>query len=401
MSAKVVEALKHIREGRMVILVDDEHRENEGDLICAAEKITPEIINFMSTHGKGLICLSLAGEIADALGLPLSPTRNQSPFGTAFTVSIEARHGVTTGISAQDRAHTILTAVNANARPTDLIMPGHMFPLRARPHGVFERRGQTEGSVDLARLAGMRPAGVICEIINTDGTMARRSDLEAFAEKHAILMLSIEDIVEYRAQTETVIQRAAESVLPTKHWGSFKIEAFENPIDRSEHLVVSKGSINLDKPILVRLHSECLTGDVFGSLRCDCGEQLHQALEVISNQGTGCIVYLRNHEGRGIGLANKIRAYALQDDGFDTVEANIKLGYSADERDYFTASQILKAQGLKTNSAIHLMTNNPVKMAMLNKFGFNNVTMVPNKILSNPLNEKYLRTKKEKLNHKL
>lgn len=388
------QVLEDLRQGKMVILVDDEDRENEGDLVMAAEKVTPEAINFMAKYARGLICLSLHPEILERLKLPLMVQDNQSRFGTAFTVSIEARHGVSTGISAADRAHTILTAVADNASPEDLVQPGHVFPLRARRGGVLFRTGQTEGSVDLARLAGLKPAGVICEIMNEDGTMARRPDLDKFAEQHELRIATVADVIAYRMRKESFVHKEAETVLPTP-FGEFNAIAFSNDIDKNEHLALVKGTIDPEKEIFVRVHSECLTGDVFGSYRCDCGGQLKKALAIIEEEGAGVVVYLRQ-EGRGIGFANKLKAYALQDGGFDTVEANEELGFKADLRDYGVGAQILVSLGVKR---MKLMTNNPKKMVGLEGYGLTVTGRIPIEISPRPENADYLLTKCEKLGH--
>ena len=392
--AGINEVLEELREGKMVILVDDEDRENEGDLVIAAEKITPEAINFMAKYGRGLICLSLDPEIIEQLKLPLMVYDNQTPFKTAFTVSIEARHGVTTGISAADRAHTILTAVSDEVRPEDLVQPGHVFPLRARRGGVLFRTGQTEGSVDLARLAGLKPAGVICEIMNDDGTMARMPELMKFGKKHDIKIATVADVIAYRMRNESFVKAAAETVLPTAY-GEFKAVAFVNDIDDYEHLALIKGDIDPEKPTLVRVHSQCLTGDVLGSYRCDCGPQLGAAMEMVQEEGRGVILYMQQ-EGRGIGLTNKLKAYALQDQGRDTVEANEELGFDADLRDYGVGAQILASLGVEK---MKLMTNNPKKIIGLEGYGLEMVERVPIESKPRPENMKYLMTKCQKLGH--
>jgi 3,4-dihydroxy 2-butanone 4-phosphate synthase/GTP cyclohydrolase II len=392
----IEEAIDDIRQGKMIILVDDEDRENEGDLTMAAEKVTPEAINFMATYGRGLICLSMTPERLTELRIPqmVEDIDNNSLFGTAFTVSIEARRGVTTGISAADRATTILTAVNAKTKPEDLVRPGHIFPLRARAGGVLERTGQTEGSVDLARLAGLIPAGVICEIMNDDGTMARVPQLMELAQRFDLKVVTIKDLIQYRMQRESHVRIVAETRLPLR-MGEFRAFVFENEINREEHLVLVKGTIDPEHPLLVRVHSSCLTGDVFGSFRCDCGEQLKKALRLIAEEGAGILLYLQQ-EGRGIGLSNKIRAYALQDAGRDTVQANEELGFQPDLRDYGIGAQILVRLGVKR---MRLMTNNPRKLIGLAGYGLEIVDRVPIQVRPGKYNVQYLRTKHEKLGH--
>lgn len=380
----------------MVILVDDEDRENEGDLTMAAEKITPEAINFMARYGRGLICLSLTSETCDKLDLPLMVKDNTSPFQTGFTISIEAKHGVTTGISAADRSTTILVAVSDDARPEDLVRPGHVFPLRARNGGVMVRVGQTEGSVDLARLAGLKPAGVICEIMDDDGTMARMPSLQEFSETHGIGIVTIADLVEYRMKRELFVHRAAETMIPTEHGGEFNMIAFENDVDELLHIGLVKGVIDPEKPVLVRVHSECMTGDIFGSMRCDCGHQLHQAMSMIALEGSGVIIYLRQ-EGRGIGLVNKLKAYELQQkEGLDTVEANLQLGFKEDLRDYGIGAQMLREIGVRK---MRLLTNNPKKMVGLEGYGLSIIEQIPIEIEANEYNRCYLECKKLKMGH--
>jgi 3,4-dihydroxy 2-butanone 4-phosphate synthase / GTP cyclohydrolase II len=398
--ASVEAAIEDVRAGKLVILIDDEDRENEGDLCLAAEKVTPEAINFMAKHARGLICLSLTEERLEQLRLSMMVPdyENNSGFGTAFTVSIEARHGVTTGISAADRATTILAAIADEAKPTDIVRPGHVFPLRAREGGVLRRAGQTEGSVDLARLAGLRPAGVICEIMNDDGTMARLPDLMEFSRVHDIKIVTIADLIQYRLRTEKLVRRAAEATMPTAYAGDFRAIVYENGIDHVDHMALVKGEIHPDRAVLVRVHSECLTGDAFGSQRCDCGEQLQAALKLIDGEGCGVLLYMRQ-EGRGIGLKNKIRAYGLQDkEGLDTVQANERLGFPPDMRDYGVGAQILADLGVRK---LRLITNNPGKRAGIEGYGLTIIDRVPLEIQPNEKNLEYLRTKKEKLGHVL
>jgi 3,4-dihydroxy 2-butanone 4-phosphate synthase/GTP cyclohydrolase II len=398
--ASVEAAIEDIRAGKMVILVDDADRENEGDLCIAAEKTTPELVNFMAKYGRGLICLSMDEAQLQQLNIAMMVPdwENSSGFGTAFTISIESREGVTTGISAADRAHTIQTAIQSDAKPADVVRPGHVFPLRARPGGVLRRAGQTEGSVDLARLAGLKPSGVICEIMNDDGSMARMPDLVEFGREHDIKIVTIADLIQYRLRKEKLVRRAADAIMPTRAGGDFRCVVYENDIDHVDHMALVKGDIGPDDECLVRVHSECLTGDAFGSMRCDCGEQLDAALKMIDQAGKGVLLYMRQ-EGRGIGLKNKIRAYGLQDDeGLDTVQANERLGFPADLRDYGVGAQILADLGVRR---MKILTNNPGKRAGIEGYGLSIEGRVPLEIEPNARNLEYLRTKKEKLGHVL
>lgn len=391
----VTRAIQAVKSGKLIILVDDEDRENEGDLMTAAEKITPDIINFMAKHGRGLICLSLNKEKLKQLDLPLMVSDNTARFETAFTVSIDSREGITTGISAFDRAKTILAAIDPKTKPSDLARPGHIFPLQAKEGGVLQRAGQTEASVDVARLAGLYPAGVICEIMNEDGTMARMPELEKFSQTYDIPILTIADLINYRMKHERLVRKIEEADLPTKY-GHFKIMVFEDTIHNEHHVALVRGKLEKDVPTLVRAHSQCLTGDTFASSRCDCGDQLHQAMKMIDKEGAGIILYILNHEGRGIGLINKIKAYAIQDNGCDTVEANKELGFKADHRDYGIGAQILVSLGV---NKLRLITNNPRKYIGLTGYGLEIVERIPIEIPPNESNLRYLKTKKEKLGH--
>ena len=394
--APIDEAIAAIREGQMVIVVDDEGRENEGDLTIAADKVTPDAINFMARYGRGLVCLPMTAERLDELDIPMMVSENTSRFETAFTVPIEAKHVTSTGISAADRSATVLAAIDPETQPSDLSRPGHMFPLRARGGGVLERAGQTEAAVDLARLAGLYPAGVICEIMNDDGTMARVKELSTFAKRHGLLMITIEDLISYRMSNECLVTRVAGARLPTET-GPFEVFAYESMINGDTHIALVRGDVGDGTNILVRVHSQCLTGDVFHSVRCDCGHQLELATQLIASEGRGILLYL-NQEGRGIGLTNKISAYALQDQGLDTVEANEKLGFKPDQRDYGIGAQILRDLGVES---MRLLTNNPRKFIGLEGYGLSVVESVPIEAPASEFSKAYLKTKKEKLGHKL
>ena len=394
MLASISDAIEDIKAGRFVIIVDDESRENEGDLSIAAEKVTPEAINFMAKHGRGLICFPITGQRLDALGIPLMVTNNTSRHCTAFTVSIEAKDQVTTGISAFDRAQTIKTVLDPNTKPSDIVQPGHVFPIRARDGGVLVRAGHSEAIVDLAKLAGLHPAGVICEIMDEDGSMKRLPQLEAMASQFGLKVITIVDLIAYRLRHEKLVQRVTEARLPTK-WGEFQAVAYRSVVDAAEHVALVKGDISNGEPILVRVHSECLTGDVFGSLRCDCGTQIEMALQRIADEDSGVFLYMRQ-EGRGIGFHNKLCAYALQDQGMDTVEANMALGFGPDLRDYGVGAQILADLGLHN---IRLLTNNPKKVVGLESYGIKIVEIVPLIAPTTPYNVRYLETKQKKLGH--
>jgi 3,4-dihydroxy 2-butanone 4-phosphate synthase / GTP cyclohydrolase II len=394
--ATIPEALEDIKAGKFVIVVDDEDRENEGDLVMAAETVTPEAINFMAKYGRGLICMPVTAERLEQLRIPMMASNNTSKFGTPFAVAVEAREGTTTGISAADRAKTVQVMVDPKSKPEDILMPGHLFPLRAREGGVLVRTGQTEATVDLARMAGFRPAGVLCEIMNEDGTMSRMPQLEKFAKKHGLKIISVADLIKYRYNHEQLVTKVAEAKLPTK-FGDFKIIAYRSTTDPTEHVAVVMGNVNTEEPVLVRVHSQCLTGDVFHSLRCDCGDQIEIAMQRIAKEGRGVVLYMRQ-EGRGIGLHNKIKAYALQDKGMDTVEANLALGFKADQRDYGVGAQILCDLGIRN---MRLMTNNPKKMSGLSAYGLKIVEQLPITTKPNVYNKRYLKTKQDKMGHLL
>ena len=394
--ATIEEAIEDVRQGKFVVVVDDEDRENEGDLTIAAQFTTPEAVNFMVTHARGLVCLCLTEERCDELGLRQMTEQNETPFGTAFTISVEAREGVSTGISAHDRSHTIQVAIDPTAKPADLVQPGHVFPLRAREGGVLKRSGQTEAAVDLARLAGLNPAGVVCEIMRDDGSMARVPDLIPYCERHVLKMITVADLIEYRRRHEQLVERTTTVKLPTAH-GAFTAVAFQETLTGKNHIALVKGEVDGVENVLVRVHSECLTGDVFHSLRCDCGEQLELALARIEAEGRGVLLYL-SQEGRGIGLLAKLKAYELQEQGFDTVEANLRLGFAADQREYGIGSQILADLGL---TSIRVLTNNPKKISGISGFGLEVVEQVPIEVSPNAENRSYLDSKRDKLGHKL
>jgi 3,4-dihydroxy 2-butanone 4-phosphate synthase/GTP cyclohydrolase II len=393
----VPEAVEFLKQGKMIIIVDDEDRENEGDLMIASEKITPEAVNFMATHARGLICVSLTEERSDELALPLMVGQNTSHYETPFTVSVDARNNTTTGISAFDRAETIKRLIEPSSSPSDLVRPGHIFPLRAKTGGVLVRAGQTEASLDLAKIAGLSPSGVICEVMNEDGTMSRMPDLVKFSEKFGIPIITIEEIIKYRVQKETLVLQEAESELPTR-WGTFTIKAFVDVINKETHVALIHGDIDTEEPVLVRVHSQCLTGDTFGSLKCDCGNQLHTVMDKIIHEKCGVLLYLLNQEGRGIGLVNKIKAYKLQENGLDTVQANLELGFKEDQRDYGIGAQILRSLGLKK---LKLLTNNPAKYIALSGYGLQIVERVPVEVDVSKESMPYMKTKKEKMGHLL
>jgi 3,4-dihydroxy 2-butanone 4-phosphate synthase/GTP cyclohydrolase II len=394
--ARIEDAIDAFRAGEMIIVVDDEDRENEGDLTLAAEKVTPEKINFMAKHGRGLICMPMTGERLDELEIPLMVNQNTARLGTAFCVTVEAKHSTSTGISAGDRSNTVLAAIDPRTQPTDLARPGHMFPLRAESGGVLVRAGQTEAAVDLARIGGLYPAGVICEIMNDDGSMARVPELTKFARKHKLMMITIADLIKYRMHTESMVKKVATAKLPTEY-GEFQIAAFENQLDRQTHVAMVFGEVGNGKDIMVRVHSQCLTGEVLHSIRCDCGAQLDVAMQKIAEEGRGILLYL-NQEGRGIGLANKIRAYELQDQGFDTVEANERLGFKADQRDYGIGVQILRDLGVRS---MRLLSNNPRKLVGIEGYGLTISEWIPLEIAASDSTRRYLKTKKDKMGHKL
>ena len=394
--ATIEAAIEAFRAGQMLVVVDDEHRENEGDLTMAASKVTPEAVNFMVKHGRGLVCLSLTPERLTQLDVPLEVSNNSSRRETAFCVSVDARAGTSTGVSAADRARTVAVAIDPESKPADLARPGHVFPLRARPGGVLVRAGHTEAAVDLARLAGLPPAGVICEILNEDGTMARVPELTKFARKHKLLMITIADLIRYRMRMESLVKRVARAELPTAH-GPFTVHAYESGLDGETHVALVCGDLGAGDRVMVRVHSRCLTGDVFHSARCDCGLQLHRAMELIAAERQGVLLYL-NQEGRGIGLSNKIRAYELQDQGLDTVEANESLGFKPDQRDYGIGAQILRDLGVRT---MRLLTNNPRKFVGLEGYGLSVVESLPIEIAATEFTRRYMKTKKDKLGHKL
>jgi 3,4-dihydroxy 2-butanone 4-phosphate synthase/GTP cyclohydrolase II len=393
----IPEAVKYLKKGQMIIIVDDEDRENEGDLMIASEKVSPEAINFMAINARGLICVSLTEERVKQLELPLMVDKNTSAFETPFTVSVDVIKNTTTGISAYDRSETVKCLINSDSKPDDFGRPGHIFPLRAKKGGVLVRTGQTEASLDLARIAGLYPSGVICEIMKDDGTMARMSDLVEFSKAFDIPIVTVEDVIKYRVQKETLVEKIAEANLPTM-WGNFKIKGFVDAINKETHVALIQGDLSTDEPVLVRVHSQCLTGDTFGSLKCDCGSQLHRAMELITGEGRGVLLYLLNQEGRGIGLIEKIKAYKLQESGMDTVEANLELGFKPDQRDYGIGAQILRSLGLKK---LRVITNNPAKYIALSGYGLEIVERIPLEIEPNKENIRYLRTKKERMGHLL